>query len=431
MVGGVIALGVIAGMMLVVYLLTRTGQPVGEASTPPTDRGPTPRLSSEPSAVPTTSTDPTPTIEPTATPIPSGPARIGWRGGGSHDGYVNAVVRHGDQWVAGGHLFNGTTSRAAVWVSDDGMTWSEAVLLDPQPVQTEGFWSRYWIVGFGTWNGDLLAFGWSGIGCCDGGRPMLWRATGATTWEVVDSSGTPFGDDYHVPRFSVIAPDGRLAVLSGTGLGASAALYLTDDLATWEMHPIPEISQPVTVTGLAASPSRLLAVSSETVQDAPDAEPRTTSRAWVSTDARTWSAIALPAGAAALADVAWDSTRERFVAVGDDEAGLPRAWLTTDGARWSSISLGTEPVRMQQVVSTDALIVAGGTGGSPIDPASGDAIAWSSHDGITWWYGPVVDGQATLRIGVHAESAVLIANRWTEADGDTWTSRAGSVVPLE
>ena len=66
---------------------------------------------------------------------------------------------------------------------------------------------------------ELIAFGWNHIGCCDGGRGALWRSTDGVSWTFVDTSGTDYGDTYHFPIDSAVAPTGELVLVSAIGLG--------------------------------------------------------------------------------------------------------------------------------------------------------------------------------------------------------------------
>ncbi|MGQ0608902.1 MAG: hypothetical protein ACT4OQ_10630 [Chloroflexota bacterium] len=319
----------------------------------------------------------------------------------------------------------GSTTRAAIWTSEDGLSWGEPILIPPEPIETDAIWSRYWISGFGRWGDELLAFGWNGIGAGDGGFPMLWRSADGVTWSVVDTGGTLFGDDYHFPLRSVISPLGQLAVLSVTGLGSGASIYVTDDLANWEEHPITLADQMMSVSGLAASPGLLIAVGTETHPWVD--RPETTAHAWISADAETWSPVAPPNPDGTLSSITWDPARERFVAIGSGDDRVPAAWLTTDGSRWSRIPLADDVGQMRDIAVADGLILASGVTGPMLAPETGQTIAWSSHDGVTWRIVPLADAQYGSVVGVTPGSAVTIVNRWSESESDTWIPWAGPV----
>lgn len=393
-----------------------------EAPEPTPSPGVTPTATEAPSATASPTSVPTPT----ATPRPSGAATIAWSAGPEMSGIVNAV-RHGDgRWLAGGMVMANQTTRAAVWRSDDGRSWSEPMLLAPEPTRdASGISTRYWISGFGRWDDTVLAFGWNGVGAGDGGYPMLWTSDdGGATWSVVDTAGSLYGEEYHFPDASVATPQGQLAVLSSTGLGQGAAIYLTGDLAEWEMHSITSSEEMVSVTGIAASADLLIAVGTE-MHPWVD-RPITTAHAWASPDGRTWQPLTPPNGNGTLASVVWDDTRGRFVAIGTDDDGLPAAWLTTDGSDWARIRLADVEGNVAAIAISDGLIVASGATGPMFEPEEGQTFAWSSYDGVTWRVVPLADGQHRPVVGAAPGFAVMIVNSWSEEHGDQWRPWAGS-----
>jgi hypothetical protein len=223
-----------------------------------------------------------------------------------------------------------------------------------------------------------------------------------------------------------MTPQRDLAVLSATGLGSGASIFLTGDLATWEEHAITSPDLLMQVSGLAASPSRVILVGTETHPYEAGEDRQTTPHAWVSADGRTWTSIVAPNPGGTLDRVTWDPSRERFVAVGSGDDGAPAAWLTADGSQWSRIPLAEESGQMHDVVAVDGLMVASGTVG-PLFEATGETIVWTSHDGVTWRVMPLVDRQANSVVGATPGSAVMIVNGWDEEAGDGWQSWAGAV----
>jgi len=422
---GAIALLVLA-VGIAVSMLGGRGEGVG---LPSVEASPSVSVTAEPSpsSTPVASATPEPTPVPTPTPQPSGPATVAWSQGDTHEGRVSAVVHHGDRWIAGGSVQVGDFMRATVWTSIDGRIWSGPTALGPEPVpDPDGMHPRYWINGFGEWDGDLLAFGWNGVGCCDGGHPMLWRSTDGDSWSVVDTAGSAYGDGYHSPQRSVPTPTGELAVLSATGLGGGASVFLTGDLATWEEHPITDPELLMSLKSLAASRTLVMVVGTEHHSYEAGEEPPTTAHAWTSADGRTWTSIVTPNPDGTLARVTWDPVRDRFVAVGTGDDGAPAAWLTADGSQWSRIPLAEESGQMHDVVAVDGLIVASGTVG-PLFDATGETIAWTSHDGVTWRVMPLVDSQRNSVVGATPGFAVMIVDRSDEEAGDRWQSSAGPV----
>ena len=119
----------------------------------------------------------------------------------------------------------------------------------------------------------------------------------------------------------------------------------------------------------------------------------------------------------AIAGIAWDGSNERFVAVGTDADGRPHAWLTADGTDWTSIQLGNEAAMVTGVVSSDGLTVA--SGAVDYDSPARATIVWSSFDGLSWWYGTVLNGrigaveaatEVDLLLHGHAEHREVVAD---------------------
>ncbi len=431
----VVALGIVAGVLVAVVLATREAQPIGQSSpTPLTDGSVAAEPSVEPSTEPSASLsfDPTPTPVPSASAAPSGPARLAWTAGTSQDGVVNAVIRFGDRWIAGGWL-GSPGPHAAVWTSTDGVSWSEPVLLEPE-LRVDVDCDQHWITGFAPWNGGLLALGWNGFGCGDGGNPMLWQSGDGAGWDLVDITGTAFAAAAPFPHSAEEAPDGRLAVFGSTHLGSVQALFLTSDLESWEMHPITDSAEAgASIARVAASPTLLIGVGSIVIGERPVetwTEEIYGPHVLASTDGSTWTSIAPPIEEGAIADIAWDAAHDRFVAVGTDVDGLPFAWLTTDGSEWTPIPLGEEPTYIHRVAVGDGLIVATGETGSGFEVTSGDTIVWSSHDGLTWWYGTVVERREANVEAATSEEAILILDRSTDAE-TAWLSLAGRLTGAE
>lgn len=343
---------------------------------------------------------------------------------------VNAAVRVGDRWLAGGAL----TRRAAVWSSTDGIAWGEPVLLEPE-LRANVDCDHHTISGFAPWNGVLLAIGWHGYGCGDGGDPMLWRSGDGVTWDVVDITGTAFAAEFPYPASTVAAPDGRLGVFASTQLGSVRALFLTSDLESWDAHTITDGAETESwIARLAASPTLLMGVGSIVIGEQPVetwTEEIYGPHVMTSEDGSTWTAIAPPAEEGTIEDIAWDGANGQFVAVGTDADGLPYAWLTTDGSQWTSIQLSDEPTVMRRVTAAEGLIVATGQTGTGAEAHPGDTVVWSSHDGANWWYGTVLEDRTGTVEAVGAGTAILFSYRNAESGLPSWLSLAGTVTTSE
>lgn len=428
----VVVLATATGIGLAVLAAARdAGQAFASEPAPsaPISHGASQSASALPSPAPSVSREPsppappTPTADPTSTPRPSGAAQVAWTPAAPRDGRVSAVIHAGGAWIAGGAVDDGTTSRAAIWRSTDGITWTDAIVLPPDPVVSEGFMPRYWINGFGTWDGAILAYGWNGVGCCDGGYPILWRSVDGQTWSEVDTSGTTYGERYHFPESSISTDDGRIVVLSTTGLGGGASIFTTADLVSWTEHAVTGSDPTFQFRRFAASPQGWLAVGSYTAGWTD--RPRPEQRLWSSTDGVTWTAIEPPAPLGALQDIAWDEARGRFVVVGFDERDLPAVWLTQDGRSWSRTTLSDTPGSADSISIHDGLLVVGGHEDGAME-SIGTTLAWTSHDGVTWRVIPLGEGARPIA-GASAAGAVMLIDGWGDPRDSQWAAWAGTV----
>jgi hypothetical protein len=361
--------------------------------------------------------------------VPEGPAQLAWADGSAREGEVNAVTRFGGRWLAGGSAIFDGTWWAAVWTSNDGLTWSEPIAIGPEPDDAGEFdgW-RHRITTFAAWDAGIVAFGSRAFSGSDTLAPMLWRSDDGERWELVDTAGTAYGDDWHIPLQAMATPDGGLAVHSLIDLGFGAKTYVTQDLVTWESSVIADGEPTLTrvSTAMAASTDMLIAVGWKQEPPEVDEPPTATAHVWTSTDALTWTETAAPDGTAWLTGVTWDAVHERFVVIGTDADGLPMGWLTPDGSSWTSIALGDEPMQRMQVSAADGLIAATGVAGPFGEQQTGPTFVWSSHDGQRWWYGSVLNRPSYSILTASAGSAVLVDNR-SEFAGGRWVPLVGTV----
>lgn len=427
----VIALGVVAGLLLAIVLLTRPSEPdVGLGSPSPSldaTPGETPATTASAGSSTAASTD---SPVPSATPMPTGPAQLAWADGPSREGSVGAITRVGDRWLAGGSAVIGDKWWAAVWTSADGLTWSEPIAVGPEPegVDASQGWAHR-INAFAEFDGQIVAFGNRTAIGSDTLAAMMWRSSDGEAWEFVDTAGTAYGDEWHVPLEATATPQGGLAVHSLINLGSGAKAYVTDDLVSWESNLIAdeEAASTAVSTAMTASPDMLIAVGWLQGGYEEGETPTVTAHVWTSPDARTWTEVGPPAVNAWLTGVAWDEVRERFVVIGTDAEGLPMAWLTAGGSSWTTIPLGDEPMQQMRVSASDGLIAASGVAGPLGEAQTGPTVVWSSHDGVSWWYGSVLNRPSYAVLTALDGSAILIDNR-SEFPGGRWVPLVGTVA---
>lgn len=340
------------------------------------------------------------------------------------------VTRFGDRWLAGGSTIVAGEWWAAVWTSTDGLTWSDAIAVGPRPEGGGEFdgW-RHRITAFAAWDAGIVAFGNRWYSGSDSLSSMLWRSDDGERWQFIDTAGTVYGDEWHIPLQATSAPQGGLAVHSLINLGAGARTFVTDDLVTWESSVIVDVPYGTAgvSTAMAASPDALLAVGWEQEPWEADESPSVTAHVWTSTDGLSWSETASPNETAWLTGIAWDPVHARFVVVGTDADGLPMAWLTPDGSSWTSIVLGDEPMQRMQVSAADGLIAATGVAGPIGEPQTGPTLVWSSSDGQRWWYGSVLNRPSYAVLTASAGSTVLVDNR-SEFSGGRWVPLVGTLA---
>ena len=135
------------------------------------------------------------------------------------------------------------------------------------------------------------------------------------------------------------------------------------------------------VTGLAAGPSRLVAVGSELgAADVPKAIT------WVSSDGLSWTRVEQSILDAEMRDVVWYAAADVFVAVGHQESD-GAVWTSPDGSSWTRVALFpfANPAGGVEVES----VVAEGSGLMAVGRewfGEGESIpaVWTSLDGETW-----------------------------------------------
>jgi hypothetical protein len=385
--------------------------------------GPTPSASGVGLASPEVSEQPSqaadagasPTAPATPAPI-AGPWTITWtRVEGLETGAeVNAVQVIGDTWFAAGSM----AGTAAIWSSTDGASWGRAEV--GQPSFPEGTPDQYFVeVADLTAIGDsLLAVGGWGRRETDQYAWAAWLSNdGGATWQTT----TP-GEGIGLIAVSPGGP-GAVAVEAGTPtFPYDSVLRSTADGQSWQAHS-PEAWAVAQVLDLGAAGDRLIAVGSDLSEPGSPGVGTTPPLAWFSDDGgTTWTQVALPlvSGNGGIALSVATAGGGPLVAVGSSreiqqeppypETAVATAWVSTDGGQtWSAQALGGNGYG-RGVATAPGGMIAVGTTGTLFE--SGQELAWSSGDGVTWQdAGPI--GAGDLRL-----STVAVRGRVVVAGGD-------------
>ncbi|MGH2445713.1 MAG: hypothetical protein ACRDZV_12825 [Acidimicrobiia bacterium] len=395
LVGGfivIVALGVIAWLIFVSGLLES-----GDAEpTPSPSISPSASASVEPSGEPSPSPTPEPTEAPTVTPEPSaeaGPIEVAWTAASGIDrlAQVHDIAYLDGRWVAAGGDFAEESFTAAIWTSDDGMTWT------PSEIDSTRGANEYTQVGAVVEiDGTLVAIGSWGVVPSDQVSWMTWRSTdGGATWtetREVDTAlhaiangeaglvaagwtyggATPF-DSYFATsadgitweRTAATLPKAQVQDLGVIGdrivavghvwvepqLDLDAAAWYSDDGGTsWTVADVPDGGMSTSMGDVVPFGDGLAAIGGEG-----------TVSAWVTSDGETWERFDVADGAFSSALGAVDGG---LVAVGNgfgQDLGPGVSWTSPDAAAWQAGgSLGMVPVRLSAVAGNGDVVVVGG-----------------------------------------------------------------------
>jgi hypothetical protein len=279
---------------------------------------------------------------------------------------MHTVAVGADGMVAGGDYqlkfedeSNGSTSTTilpAVWFSADGSGWSRAELSPPEGSGTGQ------VISVTQRDGRFVAVGIVGdtdLGS-DADRAAAWYSDDGTTWtnapSITESSSGRANASSVAAAGSGVSPQ-YVAVGSAideSGDGQSAAVWVSDDGATWSQVA----EQPAfgTTSKLNQAMRSVIAVgddaSFKAVGDEAPNEKNAASRAvlWQSDDGTTWTRSTTPKAFAPNVKKL-TSTAPFTVAVGPgyyvvggyqsrpgDVGAQPRAWYSTDFERWTRLT---------------------------------------------------------------------------------------------
>jgi hypothetical protein len=302
---------------------------------------------------------------------------------------IQTVIRGGPGFVAVGRSDN----REAVWISEDGTTWSQ-VLGDESPTSAR---QDRWMSAVAVGGPGLVAVG--GAESTGGDPSRSWEAVDGVVWTSVDGlAWTRVAHDNDVfgsaTLTNVIAGGPGLVALGSDLERNGAAVWVSVDGLTWSRADVDEsVFREATIESVVAGGPGLVAVGYV------DGDEHASAAVWVSPDGTSWTRVphseSVFGGEGRAESVAGG---DRLVAMYDITAGGPGlvavgssgqgavVWTSEDGTTWMRVPhdestfggpqypslLGPE---MLSVAAAGQRLIAVGFGHDPL---------WTSTDGLTW-----------------------------------------------
>jgi hypothetical protein len=349
-----------------------------------------------------------------------------------------APAGDGEPWTIVGSLYDPgeNASLAAVWHGDDARDWKRETIRPSRRGRAESL-----AAAVPTDGGELLAVGRVGDGSSS--DAAVWVSDG-DDWH--ESRSDAMGGEHEQWAFDVAKGDGGILVAGGESVWGEVRprMWFSPDGETWTTVDggaggVFDATGEESVRDIAAFGSGFVAVGSRTVDNDQDAV------AWYSADGQTWEQIDAPTltgpGRQELDSVV--ATTNMLVAGGysAQEGGqaLPISWRSPDGRTWEAPSaplpLNDDPrqaatdLTIRSLTFDDQGILA--AGGSEWRPH-----VWRSTDGVNWatLQNPVHGG--LFEDGVELEDAItafgqtvalgagpavlVLKNRWEDATGDSF-----------
>jgi hypothetical protein len=268
----------------------------------------------------------------------------------------------------------------AVWVSDDGLTWT--AISDPDIAVPVGK-IRDLVVG----GPGLVAVGEAFTGESWAPRPAVWASADGRHWARVPHDLEVFGSAEGGSIATVAAGSDGLIAVGGEFFGQGVTVWKSFDGLEWtRLPPNPDLGA---VDDLTVFNGGYVAVGAEHEGNA------SVAAAWLSSDGREWSraTVSTDYGTGAFQGMRGVSARNgSLIAVGFDSdfgSGFPAVWMSDDGSEWALVrddGLRTSvpfPTHSQMwAVSTaqDEVIAVGWF----FDDDSDNAAVWRSTDGFSW-----------------------------------------------
>ena len=325
------------------------------------------------------------------------------------DDTIDGVTAWGDGFVAVG--VDGSSGRAAAWLSEDGNDWSLVFVDEPPPgaESRSGPWIGSSISDVVAGGPGLVAAGTecTGFEDCQG---KIWTSTDGRSWSKTDIEPGIGSLLYDITAGGPgLVVGGEFAI---PGVDARGAVWTSVDGITWTRVFESDTLLTEGIELVAAGESGLVAVGA--ASGGPSGQPRT----WTSPDGLSWTVHEDVPQFSAIA-----ATGSGFVAVGTEEltenachagaVGDCRAavWTSVDGITWTRVphndatfGAGPDKQMMSDVTAIDSGLLAVGTS------------VWYSPDGTTWsqiYHDPALAGDDGHVDGVGVavgESAVVAWN---------------------
>ncbi len=348
-----------------------------------------------------------------------------------------APAGDGEPWTIVGSLYDPEegASLAAVWHADDAQDWKRETIEPSRSGRSESLAAAV------TTDDGMLAVGRVGDGSSS--DAAVWVSDG-DGWD--ESSPEAMGGDHEQWAFDLAKGDGGILVAGGENVWGEVRprLWFSRDGEAWTSVDggpggVFDATGEESVRDIAAWGTGFVAVGSRTVDNDQDAV------AWYSADGETWEQVDAPAltGTGRQELDAVTATGTMLVAGGyssyEGSQAVPVSWRSPDGRTWEPASaplpLNDDPrqaatdLTIRSITVDDQGILA--AGGSEWRPH-----VWRSTDGLNWatLQNPVHGG--LFEDGVELEDAItaygttvalgagpavlVLKSRWQDATGDAF-----------
>ncbi len=372
--------------------------------------------------------------------------------GGSEQQWIRDIAAGGSGLVAVGADGSGGDLDAAVWYSTDGHTWSKVV---HDEAVFGGSGDQYMMAvtaggpGFVAVGEDTSEDGSSGISA-------VWISEDGISWSRVPHDEAAFGGTEQTNVFmkdvTVFGSELVAVGVEVTEGSADAVAWISADGISWERVPPDEAvfggPQFQVMWAVVPAGPGLVAVG-QGGDGAGESGPGQPAAVWTSTDGRDWSRVpdqaALLSGYPARGPDNGDWARMDDVIVGG--SGLvavgrvgrcqdftctedAAVWISADGVTWDRSNVeeavGMNFDRIFGVSSFGDLLVATGVGRAA-DVQLGPAVVWTSTDGGRTWervpnaaaFGKLNEGPNAIYASVEFESRLIAVGSWG-SDAAIW-----------